>query len=258
VRKVGYLEGVNAYNTYNLTRTYNSVSQNTANLIKIATYLCPSDTDASPPPTNDISTPQGSYAASGGTHEQFVFNWANTTPPDPTGQYYTICNQVPGDGMFGAEYTWRISNVTDGTSNTFLFGETSRFRDEPAGSNFFFYNIGDWWAGPPWNNSPPNFGDVRATSTAFVVPKLNAPRDPTGNVFTSCFVTSGAFFPPDWVKYPACQQLGAWGFRSLHPGGANFAFADGSVKFIKDGINLMTYRALGTRAGAEVVSADQY
>ena len=35
-------------------------------------------------------------------------------------------------------------------------------------------------------------------------------------------------------------------------------FGDGSVKFIKDSINLQTWRALGTRAGGEVVSADSY
>jgi prepilin-type N-terminal cleavage/methylation domain-containing protein/prepilin-type processing-associated H-X9-DG protein len=254
-----YLEGSNLYNSYNLTRVYNSLAQNTATMNRVASYICPSDTDASPPPTNDINTPQGSYAASGGTQEQFVFNWSvNINPPDPAGQYYNICNQVPGDGMFGAEYTWRVASVTDGTSNTLLFGETSRFRDEPAGSNFFFYNIGDWWAGPPWSNSPPNFGDARPTSTAFTVPKINAPRDPTGSVFAACFITSGALFPPDWAKFPACQQLGAWGFRSLHPGGANFAFADGSVRFIKETINIATYRGLGTRGGSEVLSADSY
>jgi hypothetical protein len=34
--------------------------------------------------------------------------------------------------------------------------------------------------------------------------------------------------------------------------------ADGSVKFIKSSISVPTYRALGTRAGGEVLSADQY
>ncbi len=46
--------------------------------------------------------------------------------------------------------------------------------------------------------------------------------------------------------------------RSQHSGGVNCGFADGSVKFIKNTINPTTWRALGTRAGGEVVSADAY
>ena len=47
-------------------------------------------------------------------------------------------------------------------------------------------------------------------------------------------------------------------FGSLHPGGANFAIVDGSVRFLKQTIALPVYRALGSRAGAEVTSADSY
>ena len=46
--------------------------------------------------------------------------------------------------------------------------------------------------------------------------------------------------------------------RSYHPGGVNVVFADGSVKFIKDSVNVVTWRAVGTRAGNEVISADAY
>ena len=56
----------------------------------------------------------------------------------------------------------------------------------------------------------------------------------------------------------ACRKLGQWAFRSLHPGGANFAFADGSVKFIKNSVNYATYMGLGTRAAGEILSADAY
>jgi prepilin-type processing-associated H-X9-DG protein len=45
---------------------------------------------------------------------------------------------------------------------------------------------------------------------------------------------------------------------SNHPGGVNVCFTDGSVKFIKNSIDLKTWWALGTRAGGEVVSADAY
>ena len=46
--------------------------------------------------------------------------------------------------------------------------------------------------------------------------------------------------------------------RSHHPGGVNALFGDGSVKFIKNSINWQTWRALGTVAGGEVLSADSY
>ncbi|WP_182830392.1 DUF1559 domain-containing protein [Tautonia rosea] len=46
--------------------------------------------------------------------------------------------------------------------------------------------------------------------------------------------------------------------RSNHPGGVNVLMADGSVRFVKDTINLLTWRALATRAGGEVISADQF
>ncbi len=45
---------------------------------------------------------------------------------------------------------------------------------------------------------------------------------------------------------------------SNHPGGVNLCFADGSVKFVKDSVNIQTWWALGTRNGAEVLSADSY
>ena len=48
------------------------------------------------------------------------------------------------------------------------------------------------------------------------------------------------------------------GFGSWHPGGANFAFCDGSVKFLKESIDLSVLSALGTRAGGEVNSASDY
>ena len=143
-----------------------------------------------------------------------------------------------------------------GTSNTFLFGEVSRFRNEPANSYFNFGNVTGTFQGPPWTGSSFWPNDYRTGDTGFVVPRLNSPPDTTGAVYAACWAT--AVLPPDWINVVACQNYGQWAFRSNHPGGGNFAIADGSVKFIKNSINLPTYRALGTRAGGEVISSDSY
>jgi prepilin-type N-terminal cleavage/methylation domain-containing protein/prepilin-type processing-associated H-X9-DG protein len=51
---------------------------------------------------------------------------------------------------------------------------------------------------------------------------------------------------------------GAWTAGSRHPGGINVCFGDGHVAFIKQTIGLPVWWAIGTKAGGEVVSSDQY
>jgi prepilin-type processing-associated H-X9-DG protein len=45
---------------------------------------------------------------------------------------------------------------------------------------------------------------------------------------------------------------------SRHPGGVSVLMGDGSVRFVRTSVALATWRALGTRAGGEVISADSY
>jgi prepilin-type processing-associated H-X9-DG protein len=252
-----YIDGTNGYNAFNLVRPYNSVVNGTAEATMIATYVCPTDTVAVRPSGSDvISIPQASYATCNGLEEQYLVNWSTTSSlPDPAGRYPELCNQVPGDGAFGTNTTHRLSAFTDGTSNTFLFGETSRFKNEP-GSSFFYLNyIGGAWNGPDAGSDP--WGDLRITGGASCVPRLNAERDKGSDVLFQCF-TGAVTYPPDWINVPGCLKLGNLGFRSLHSSGANFAMVDGSVRFVKDAISTPTYRALATRAGGEVVSSDSY
>ncbi len=58
---------------------------------------------------------------------------------------------------------------------------------------------------------------------------------------------------PDWGGIGAAITA-----TSNHPGGVNMAFCDGSVKFIKDSVNIQTWWALGTRAGKEIIGGDAY
>jgi prepilin-type N-terminal cleavage/methylation domain-containing protein/prepilin-type processing-associated H-X9-DG protein len=268
-----FMEGGNQYASYNFSipdsrgRGPTWPQNATAAAAWINSYLCPSDQDATKRPWDPVAYAVSqythcSYAMSRGRDENIYFNWAVNAFPDPGAVNFSSCNSANGDGMFGADFAVSIARVTDGTSNTFLFGEVSLFRNDPA-------------AGIAWNeaNATAAFGvsfyfsgEVRPTTGAFVIPVLNAPPDTVGTIFNTCF--GSAVVPSDWwnpsspyysaAAAAACKQLGQWGFRSLHPGGANFAIADGSVKFIKNSVNYPVYMGLGSRAGNEILSADAY
>jgi prepilin-type processing-associated H-X9-DG protein len=65
--------------------------------------------------------------------------------------------------------------------------------------------------------------------------------------------------PVPWTKPEDIDLAGiTTSLGSLHPGGMNVIFADGSVRFIKTSINPATLQALGTKAGGEVVSPAGY
>jgi prepilin-type processing-associated H-X9-DG protein len=63
---------------------------------------------------------------------------------------------------------------------------------------------------------------------------------------------------PDDLPFDPAAKPSLFGAGSPHPGGFNCGFADGSVHFIKNSVGLMVFKALITRAGGEVVSADAY
>jgi len=144
---------------------------------------------------------------------------------------------TPGAGQMRGFFDYRgsspvatIASVTDGTSNTVIVGEILPSR--AADANFWFQNGGLAGLTVPLNT---NTNTVPGTDPS-CKDKWQAPGVPIGCRFGAA----------------------AKGFVSLHPGGANFAFADGSVHFLKQSIAMPTYCALGSRAGGEVLSADQY
>jgi prepilin-type N-terminal cleavage/methylation domain-containing protein/prepilin-type processing-associated H-X9-DG protein len=123
-----------------------------------------------------------------------------------------------------------IASVTDGTSNTVIYGEVMPSR--AADSNFWFQNgcLAGHTVPVNWNSNT---------------------VDPTLGTCNGQWQNSTAAV--------GCRfSAAAKGFVSLHPGGSNFAFADGSVRFLKQSISMPIYCAVGSRAGGEVVSADAY
>lgn len=114
----------------------------------------------------------------------------------------------------------RIADVTDGTSNTIMWGHTSGIA---TGTD----NVWCTSTGSVYGTSLPINFNVRAS------------------------VQQGSFFCPEC---PRGQPWRGRGFQSHHPGGSVFTMADGSVCFIAENIDRRTYNALGSRAGGEVAS----
>jgi prepilin-type N-terminal cleavage/methylation domain-containing protein/prepilin-type processing-associated H-X9-DG protein len=123
----------------------------------------------------------------------------------------------------------KLMEIQDGTSNTLLLGEFGR---GPR-----YVGVGDWFVA--WEDS------VQRLSIA----GINRP-------YTAPLPFADRISPPDQPPLSGPQSY--MGFGSYHPGGANFAFADGSVKFLKESTDLHVLGDLGTRAGGEVVSASDF
>jgi prepilin-type N-terminal cleavage/methylation domain-containing protein/prepilin-type processing-associated H-X9-DG protein len=105
-------------------------------------------------------------------------------------------------------------------------------------------NSGTWGSGAYWLAGYPLHIVINGYLHA------GAPNGP------SCNNYQGSFSSSSWIYFVNPQ--GSAPPTSNHPGGVNVGFADGSVKFIKDSVGLQAWWALGTRAGGEVISSDQY
>jgi len=288
------LEGSNVYNAVNLSinasfgdfGAANSATFFTAYGTTNTTWLCPSDPDNGGGKRPNGQFPKGSSSTGTGQYCNQVFDptTGDVTTWTPVANYQgshgdnynggVLCNNLPWEtpawnftgtltalqakigwngywgtnfgppdgftagsgtmrGMFdyrGTQKPPTIASVTDGTSNTILSGEVLPFRC--ADCNFWFQNGGTAGTTVPLNWNSNTFNPTIAPCKD----NWQGASAPLGCRFGSA----------------------AKGFVSMHPGGANFAFGDGSVHFLKSSINLVTYNALGSRAGGEVISSDSY
>lgn len=164
--------------------------------------------------------------AAGGLYAAYCSNWGLNTnmppyadwPPSLAGGtgYNSAEGTMPRDGMFSFGVPRRVSEITDGLSNTLAMGDSYLAYSTLQGS------LRPWFA----SNASCNY-DVCA-----VVYPINALTDANGTA------TSGKL---NWIP-----------FGSDHTHGVNFVVADGSVSFIADSIDLNLYKALCTVGRGEM------
>jgi prepilin-type N-terminal cleavage/methylation domain-containing protein/prepilin-type processing-associated H-X9-DG protein len=251
-----YYEGGNIYNALNTSLMIYLAENSTVNGIGVNILWCPSDGQVAstryPGRETDgwddspIPMTYSSYAANLGPVYYYPRNDLNfALLGENRGMFYHV-----GHPLGTSIAPVNLAGITDGTSNTILYGDHSYTKIALGSDDKFGPN---WWTSGLGGDTtfaalfPPNF--FKAYQAAFTFPN----KFPSGDNFTN---TASSF----------------------HPGGCNFAFCDGSVRFVKDSINswnpfqvifngrttLYTlpqqgvYQSLATRNGGEVVSADQF
>jgi prepilin-type N-terminal cleavage/methylation domain-containing protein/prepilin-type processing-associated H-X9-DG protein len=286
-RSMPFLEQANMYNSINFNWTYSKGPNVTVSVTPLSFMYCPSDPgnhidDASLGNTGWGTT---SYGTCDGDWYVWSVNWGTTNSVGPQNR-----------SLFGPNYSRKIASVTDGLSNTLMASEgyighaQMRSCSSAVGSTPSDSVTGSW---SPTNVPPPGPASIQAlteviascgTKTGKVKAggSIGHTRWLNGGVYYSGFTTAmtpngtvkalsratgtgtadaGQVVAMDWDWIdendggPTYMSLEA---SSLHPGGVNALFGDGSVRFVKNTVDATTWRGLGTIAGGEVTSADSY
>jgi len=270
---LAYIEGNPIYNTINFTYApewsgnYCYTANSTATNAKINIFACPSDGNANQ---------QASTGAGLGANNSYGGSLGTTTIgyPEATGN---VANAQISTGLFAYQKSYTMANVTDGTSNTVAFSEF--IADDNDGN--FSRQPGKGTGGAS-NLKGVYLTDVNTAGLAVVqadIQRCQATYQSNGGgkegagyrwscgamgytlLNTVLVPNGGGQYKWGGCRHNCCPQMRHADYvsaSSFHAGGVNTLFGDGSVRFIKNSINMQTWWALGTRANGEVISADAY
>jgi prepilin-type N-terminal cleavage/methylation domain-containing protein/prepilin-type processing-associated H-X9-DG protein len=251
---LGYIEQTSLYNAYNFSQassnsawsSYQNGGPANKNLLgsayanttvvgtMVASFVCPSDIYPSPLQAASYAAGTGPYSMQNARESNYLVSTAIYTEyncPGATG----AGNPSPQyQGMFFNDLSVNFAAVRDGTSNTFLVGESLQ------SPGHIFSEFGPYWGS----------GTHTSTHGRTLPPTYSS---------AGCFAPNGSsrICNPAYTG-PTASLPYAWVFGSRHPGGLNMGFADGSVRFIKNTINLYTWWGLSTIANGEILSSDSY
>jgi prepilin-type N-terminal cleavage/methylation domain-containing protein/prepilin-type processing-associated H-X9-DG protein len=259
---LGYLEQNPIYSSINFSlapfasNIGGDKAANTVLLMRINSFLCPSDGNAGRQCTN-------SYHGSMGT----------------TIGYLT---QTNSNGLFAETIGRSIRQITDGTSNTVAFSEllVGDLTQSTAPLNKRGHGILNAGGSQNWYTLDISTDFNNITS---ILNQCNAAWTKNDAVGNGGGQTAGQYWgwgtpamtlfqtivPPNSSQYTwnscrqDCQGCGVDSSHivsatSNHPGGCNVLFCDGSVRFVKNSTNIRTWWALGTISNGEVISSDAY
>jgi prepilin-type N-terminal cleavage/methylation domain-containing protein/prepilin-type processing-associated H-X9-DG protein len=236
------IEQTPLYNAINFNLPTWVSANNSAVLTQVNVFLCPSANNPSTPvrmvdaALNLLPVPNQYFARA---NYQFNMGW-NDTSIVPANLDYN--DPVKGcNGPIYRNSPIRYAGVTDGLSNTIFAGEKSPFLADSS-----------------WVGIIPGYRHFAFNAFASLGTGGNGVNyDYPGALLA---VHSGpSLYEDPMVIHPPNSPLGHTDeMYALHPGGANVLLGDGSVRFIKQSINLRTWQALSSRSAGEVISDDSY
>lgn len=252
-----YLEQGNRYNQFDLTANVSDTLVNlTARSQDVAMFLCPSDPSTSrwvdpPLAVGDppVESGRSNYYGNLGIHA-WAYNQNNLYTKD-----------ARHAGVFAYVSATRLADIADGSSNTVMFAEVKRGAFPNNNEiDIIVVQANLWGAGNPTTN-PNNLTPPAVCNKLPGYKRINY----TGLQYQRGTLTSSLYTHTavpnsnqrDCVSFPTLE-LAHLASRSFHSGGVNVALCDGSVRSVKDSIQLAAWKALGTRAGGETIDSAGY